>query len=279
MINKGMIDRGEVIGPPFIGALLLKTGQTTSYVDYDDGYYQKGIAKSYTVLTTGQFSGTSTIKLAHYTSGVGAITFSDALDTIVDTGNGLAIFLTEDVIYTNAPNNLGPFTITTGGVAGTITCVGAAFTSETPAGAVTFYKAEAHSNACVVDNNTGQMWSQTVVGKMGVASDGKLPWTTDVGGYGIYPYVLAANAGTGLALYTDWRIPNDIELLNLRDMGKTVPTPDAIAFPVWPVSDYFWTSTTLADPGTSAHIIHFINGNMVNALKTSSYFVVLVRGG
>ena len=26
----------------------LKTGQTTSYVDYDDGYYQKGLSRSYT---------------------------------------------------------------------------------------------------------------------------------------------------------------------------------------------------------------------------------------
>ena len=257
---------------------LLKTGQTTSYVDYDDGYYEKGIAKSYTVLTTGQFSGTSTIKLAHYTSGAGAITFSDALDTIVDTGNGLAIFLTGDVIYTNAPNNLGPFTITTGGVAGTITCVGATFTSETPAGAVTFYKAEAHSNASVLDNNTGLMWSQTVAGKMGVASDGELPWTTVAGGYGIFPYVLAANVAL-LGGYGDWRIPNDIELADLRDMEVSTAAPNTVAFPGWPISTYLWSSTTQPAGVAYAMYVGFQYGNMSYSLKTTVYFVALVRGG
>ena len=45
-------------------ALLLKTGQTTSYgsgAGVDDGGYEIGIAKRYTVLTTGQYSGTTNI--------------------------------------------------------------------------------------------------------------------------------------------------------------------------------------------------------------------------
>ncbi len=45
-------------------AYLLKTGQTTSYGSgsgVDDGGYEIGIAKRYTVLTTGQYSGTTNI--------------------------------------------------------------------------------------------------------------------------------------------------------------------------------------------------------------------------
>lgn len=43
---------------------LLKTGQTTQYGStLDDGYYEKGVAKSYTILTTGQYSGTTNITL------------------------------------------------------------------------------------------------------------------------------------------------------------------------------------------------------------------------
>lgn len=39
---------------------LLKTGQTTQYnSELDDGYYEKGVAKSYTVNTTGAQSGTT----------------------------------------------------------------------------------------------------------------------------------------------------------------------------------------------------------------------------
>lgn len=43
---------------------LLKTGQITQYGStLDDGYYEKGLAKSYTILTTGQYSGTTNIAL------------------------------------------------------------------------------------------------------------------------------------------------------------------------------------------------------------------------
>ena len=47
-------------------ALLLATGQTTSYgsgAGVDDGGLEKGIVKSYTVLTTGQYSGTTNITI------------------------------------------------------------------------------------------------------------------------------------------------------------------------------------------------------------------------
>ncbi len=258
----------------FRRARTLKTGQTTSYVDYDDGYYQKGIAKSYTVFTNGTFSGNTTIKLVHYTSGTGAITFSDALDTIVDTGAGLAIFKTNDVIYTNTPNNLGPFTITTGNVAGTITCVGATFTSETPAGAVIFYKAEAHPNACVLDNNTGLMWSQAASTKMGVTSVGTLPWTTVPGGYGIFPYVVAANIA-GLAGYSDWRVANKEELDLI--INYEIQTPNIIAFPTWP--NQTWTSTTRPTDNTTAYYLPSGDTVTNSAAKTAAYYVILVRGG
>lgn len=39
----------------------LKTGQTTSYETGDDGDLEKGIAKEYTILTTGRYSGTTDI--------------------------------------------------------------------------------------------------------------------------------------------------------------------------------------------------------------------------
>jgi hypothetical protein len=45
-------------------SLLLKTLQTTKYVNGDDGDLQVGAARSFTVLDTGQYSGTTTISLA-----------------------------------------------------------------------------------------------------------------------------------------------------------------------------------------------------------------------
>ena len=52
--------------PRFPVSGLLATGQTTSYgsgTGVDDGGYEKGIVKSYTVLTTGQYSGTTNITI------------------------------------------------------------------------------------------------------------------------------------------------------------------------------------------------------------------------
>jgi hypothetical protein len=45
-------------------SLLKKTGQTTSYVTGDDGDLEKGVAHSYTVLDSGQYSGTTDITVA-----------------------------------------------------------------------------------------------------------------------------------------------------------------------------------------------------------------------
>jgi uncharacterized beta-barrel protein YwiB (DUF1934 family) len=45
-VNINDVDEStSVTTPPSIG--VLKTGQTTSYSDYDDGYYQKGLSRSY----------------------------------------------------------------------------------------------------------------------------------------------------------------------------------------------------------------------------------------
>ena len=50
------------LGPGGVGlSRLLKTGQTVSYATGDDGDLELGIPKDYTVLTIGQYSGTSNI--------------------------------------------------------------------------------------------------------------------------------------------------------------------------------------------------------------------------
>ncbi len=110
-------------------ALILKTGQTTSYVTGDDGDLEIGEPHRYYVLSTGQYSGTTNITI-------------------------------------NA-------------------------------------KTDAHSNACVLDEATGLMWSRTLSASVGPTSNGLLPWTTNGSGEGIFTYAAAANAaslaGYGLA--------------------------------------------------------------------------------
>lgn len=178
------------------------TGQTTQYGGYDDdGFYERGIAEDYTVLTLGQYAGVTVITL-------------------------------------NAKN-------------------------------------ENHSNNCVIDNVYGLMWSRTVSGpNMGPVNNGLLPWTT-AGGEGIFPYIAAANAA-GLAGYADWRGPNDEELASLRNMEAPSAIPDAVAFPVWP-NTYVWSSTTTPALIARAQAVTFLFGSIDDIVKTTTYNCALVR--
>lgn len=61
---------------------LLKTGQTTSYETGDDGDLEKGVSRSYTVLTTGNYSGTTNIT-------VNAKTVALSNNCVIDECTGL----------------------------------------------------------------------------------------------------------------------------------------------------------------------------------------------
>jgi hypothetical protein len=144
---------------------MLKTGQTTQYNGMlDDGYYQKGDAKRYSVLTADQYAGTTNVTL-------------------------------------NA-------------------------------------KTDVKSNNCVLDLNTGLMWSRYVSASVG--PDGKLPWTTNANGEGIFTYCAAANAA-GLAGYSDWRVPNLSESLSI--FNSNTDLPNATSFPSWPQIGCLTSST------------------------------------
>jgi len=196
---------GGEIGKERILGGLLKTGQTTQYGGYeDDGYFEKGLSSLYTVLTLGQYAGTTSITLNS--------------------------------------------------------------------------KTDAHSNNCVYDRRTKLTWSRYAAGSVGPASNGKLPWTTNVNGEGIYPFVAAANLAL-LGGYGDWRVANRKELDSLFNIELNPGTPDTTAFPSWPTSGT-WASSTTKEAANAA----FLSGyNYVSALevraKTEAYTCILVRGG
>ena len=254
---------------------LLKTGQTTQYDNEpDDGYYEKGVAKSYTVNTTGDQSGTTNVDLAHYISVAGAISFNNTTKKITDSGSGLAIFKTNDVILTSSANNPGPFTVTTGNVAGEIVCSGATFVDETPEGAITLYKRETISNNTVLDNNTGLIWLRYPSVKVGLNSNGRMPWTGQI--YDIFAWCAACNSAN-VGGYNDWRIPNYFELLSLISISSIAL--DSTAFPVSP--NYLWTSTTSrANNSKAIYRDAYENSQFGGYSKTDGVFqTMLVRGG
>jgi len=196
---------GGEIGKDRVPGGLLKTGQATQYGGYlDDGYYEKGLSKRYTILTLGQYALTTGITL-------------------------------------NA-------------------------------------KTDAHSNNCVYDQRTKLMWSRYVSGSVGPGSNGKLPWTTNVNGEGIFPYAEAANAAL-LAGYSDWRVPNDFELASLRVMEAPSSMPDASAFPGWPSGSYSWSATMCPGYPDRPMFMHNSLGSIEYAHWSGNYVVALVRGG
>jgi hypothetical protein len=139
-------------------------------------------------------------------------------------------------------------------------------------------KDEPHDNACVYDRRTQLIWSRYIPVVVGPAADGKLPWTTNVNGEGIFTYVAAANAAL-LAGYSDWRIPNLIELQTLTYLEAASGIVNAVAFPVWPLGDWMFTSTTRPDSVLNAlgHVV--AQGRSYDLLKTATNFIALVRGG
>lgn len=265
--------------------LLLKTGQTTLYVTGDDGDLEKGEAPSLTVFTTGQYAGTTNIDLTHLVSTHIAFVRGTPDKLTSDTTDFTTLFVAGDVIPVSGsptPGNNIAHTIAAGGVAaGTLTLTSSnVLTSEVEGASITIKKREAHSNSCVLDNNTGLMWSRYVSDKMGIASDGNLPWTTAAGGYGIYTYLTAVNAAS-LGGYTDWRIPNERELSSLRIMEGPTAVPNTTAFPGF-LNTKAYTSTSMPNDTTYAVYVDFnsgLVGNVDYPKTTGAYYVLLVRSG
>jgi len=267
-------------GGVWSGTGLLKTGQTTQYDgELDDGYYEAGIAKSYTVYTTGQYAGTSNIDLIHFTDT--DVSFADAdPDTITSTGTDLdGLFVAADtIVITGDSDNNGTYTIAS--VSGKVITLDGAdeLSTEAVGDTVNIAKREALSNNCVLDRNTGLMWARYTSAEnaaMGAASDGKMPWTGEL--YDIFQWCEAANAAE-MGGYSDWRIPNDVELASLRNMEAPNALPDITAFPSWP-ADYIWSSTTPPSNTSYAFHVYFYSGLVHYNAKTAADFASLCRGG
>jgi hypothetical protein len=160
----------------YVRGLLLKTGQTTCYHVGDDGDYEPGISKSYTVLNAGQYAGTSNIDVPHYANN--GISFV-APNTVNDAGAGLVTFLnTDKVVIRGSALNDGVFDVLAGGVAGSFTTVQNTIVNEGAGPYVSICKRAAHSNNCVLDNRTGIMWSRysSSAERVGPTSNGLLNW-------------------------------------------------------------------------------------------------------
>lgn len=78
--------------------------------------------------------------------------------------------------------------------------------------------------------------------------------------------------------YSDWRLPNEMELMRIVDYGMRPPAVNATYFPNTNESVY-WTSTSHALEVYSGWTVDFRNGVVYRELMRDSAFVRCVRGG
>lgn len=252
---------------------LLKTGQTTQYSsELDDGYYQKGVAKSYTINTTGAQSGTTNVDLVHLAAST-AVSFDAASKEIRGTGL-MGVFKAaggETIVVTGSVSNNATFT-TASATADKIVLTTAP-TDESAGAPVVIAKREAISNNTVLDNNTGLTWLRYISSKQGTAGNGYMPWTGQP--YDIFAFCAACNAAS-LGGYNDWRVANLIELYSIQKFEAPTGYPDSTAFPT-AYSD-IWSSNTVPSNTANALALNASGCNVAANAKTTTGRPKLVRG-
>lgn len=261
-------------------ALLIKTGQETTYRPValdDDGALELGIAHSYTVLTTGQYAGSTNVTInskTHVTSNA----------CVKDNRSGL-MFLREVIQAGIGPATDGKlfwsqYTLT----AETCTCNATNKTITADAGApfdtgalcagriFTILGSALGNNATfTVTNITTSVItvSETVVDEASIALD--FASVDDL----IWDLKDQANAAN-LAGYSDWRITNRKELESIIDVGQDSPCIDGAAFPSTPTAEH-WTSTSRSN--LYGIYVDFNNSGLVfwYAKSKDNYYVRLIR--
>lgn len=145
-------------------------------------------------------------------------------------------------------------------------------------------------SACIIDKLTGLMWSKNgIIGftKLGVlapmpdlnsniAPDNLLKWSD------VFTAITNLNTET-LCGYSDWRLPNKVELRSLVNYGQAASSTwlnlPAQGFSTVAGDGYYWSSTTDATNTPNAFAVRF-DSNITGARpKVGKNYVWPVRGG
>jgi len=259
-------------------SFLLKTGQTTKYLDDDDGDTEYGVAKSYTVLTTGDYSGTTTITINANTDDLSNECVQDnntglmwaryVMDACGPADDGQLFW--EEYTVTDTDISFTELTKKINRAGGdwdtNALCVGRKFTltgSTSNNGTYTVAAVDA-DDITVNEALTDEVAGDTVV----VTCVDDTIWDA-----------LASANSEGLAGHDDWRVPNYYELASLVNLGACSPTIDGTTFPSTPAT-YHWTSSTYPCNSAYAFRVYFGDGCVgCGSKEVKRYYVRLVRGG
>lgn len=122
-----------------------------------------------------------------------------------------------------------------------------------------------NSDGTVTDNATGLIWQQ------GCSATG-LNWNA------AFEYIKSLNQQC-FSGYSDWRLPNQMELFSIVDYGRAGPAINPIFTGTY--LDFYWSSNTQGDKGqtTNAWAVNFVNGSGDIFVKAvNNYYVRAVRG-
>jgi hypothetical protein len=125
-----------------------------------------------------------------------------------------------------------------------------------------------HGNSTVTDNLTGLIWAKDA----NLSGYVKMTWQQAL------DYVAGMNAGTYQNFgYTDWRLPNIIELKSLVDYSQYRPIlPIGHPFINVQTNDFYWSSTTVAGSKALAWVITTSRGQVGYADKANIDFYFYV---
>ena len=144
--------------------------------------------------------------------------------------------------------------------------------STTPAG-----RFLVHGNGTVTDTATGLMWAQCAEGTSGSAcTDGMVATFT-------WEAALIRARDSGLAGYTDWRLPNIKELSSIVEERCGIPAINLAVFPAPDPSTLtgsFWSASGVASSPQFAWSVRFLDGFTAASIRDFHYERVrLVRSG
>ena len=123
----------------------------------------------------------------------------------------------------------------------------------------------------VTDSKTGLIWRRCSEGQVWSGS-------ACTGSASVFMHEAALAHATAQTLATNvaWRLPNVKELASIRDVTKSAPTIDSLAFPAT-TSDFFWSSSPKTNDSNTAWGINFYFGYINGGYRNDSHPLRLLR--
>lgn len=130
-----------------------------------------------------------------------------------------------------------------------------------------------NQDGTVTHKITGLMWMRCVMGQTWDNATSTCTGTTKS-----YTYAQAVDLTRTFAGQSDWRLPNENELLSIVEYSTSKPALNTTVFPKT-LGDWFWSSSLHAKFTGYAWIVYFDDGHSSSGNKFNGYAIRLVRGG